>query len=111
MKKILTILATNLVLMAGANAAPAVESYITPQNKLIVAGLQPGKLYGVLATTDRNGVGVRNFTANACGEVIIDRANIFQSITIDRRKLLIEKLAVKEYANCTQVWRPAVKPQ
>jgi hypothetical protein len=97
--------------MGSATAAPALESYTTPQNKLIVAGLKPGKLYGVIATTPRNGIGVKNFTSNACGEVIIDRASSFQAITIDRQKLSIKNLAVKAHPVCTKTLPQTVKPK
>jgi hypothetical protein len=85
MKKFIPALALAIVAASGA-AAQAAEAFKTAQGQVVVSGLRPGRLYGVIANTG-NGVGVKNFTSTACGEVIIERAANFQSITIDRKKI------------------------
>ncbi len=109
MKRSIAII-TAVMVAGNASAALALEGYRTAQNQLIVAGLKPGKLYGVIATTNKNGVGVRNFTANACGEVIIGQAAGFRSLTIDRKQLLVKDLAIKKSTPCTKVLSAVAKP-
>jgi hypothetical protein len=108
MKRSIAVIAAILT-VSSASAVLAAEGYKTAQNQLIVKGLKPGKLYGVIAATNNNGYGVKNFTANACGEVIIEKAAGFKSILIDRKKILVKSLATKAAAPCTKVL-PAPKP-
>jgi hypothetical protein len=109
MKRSLAIIAT-VFTMGNASTVLALEGYKTAQNQLIVAGLKPGKLYGVIATTNKNGYGVKNFTANACGEVVLDQVAGFKSVMIDRKKLLIKDLVVKPATPCTKKLTPVAKP-
>jgi hypothetical protein len=116
MKRLIALMAAILT-VSSASAALAAEGYKTAQNQLIVKGLKPGKLYGVIAATNNNGYGVKNFTANACGEVIIEKAAGFKSIMIDRKKLLVKTLALKPATPCTKTLpinkpaKPVAKPQ
>jgi opacity protein-like surface antigen len=105
MKKFIPALALAIVAASGA-AAQAAEAFKTAQGQVVVSGLRPGRLYGVIANTG-NGVGVKNFTSTACGEVIIERAANFQSITIDRKKLTPKTLGTKAYTKCTKALPPA----
>jgi hypothetical protein len=109
MKRSIALIAA-VMAVGNASAALALAGYKTAQNQLIVVGLRPGKLYGVIATTNKNGVGVKNFTANACGEVVIGQAAGFRSITIDRKQLLVKDLAVKKSTPCSKILSPAAKP-
>jgi hypothetical protein len=101
MKKYIPALALAF-LAASSAAAQASEAFKTAQGQVVIAGLRPGRLYGVIANTGK-GMGVKNFTSTACGEVVIEQAANFQSITIDRKKLTPRTLGVKAYNKCTKV--------
>jgi hypothetical protein len=112
MKKYIPILTCALVVASGA-AAQAAEAYKTAQGQVVIAGLRPGRLYGVIANTGK-GIGVKNFTSTACGEVVIEQAANFQSITIDRQKLTPKTLGMKAYAKCIKTLplpAPITKPR
>jgi hypothetical protein len=108
-KKYLAILAVTLLTSSAANAQN-LSAYKTAQGQVIVTGLKPGKLHGVVANTGR-GYGVSNITSTACGEVIIDKAASFTSILINRQRISPKSLPVKAYSKCTKSLPPAPKPR
>lgn len=76
-------------------------AYRTPQGQVVITGLTPNRLHGVIAHTGQ-GVGVKNFTATPCGEVVIPNAANFQFISIRQKRFTPKSLGVKSYANCTK---------
>jgi hypothetical protein len=108
-KKYLAILAVTLLTSSVANAQN-LSAYKTTQGQVIVTGLKPGKLHGVVANTGR-GYGVSNITSTACGEVIIDKAASFTSILINRQRISPKSLPVKAYSKCTKSLPPTPKPK
>jgi hypothetical protein len=108
-KKYLAIGAATLLIMSAASAQ-SIAAYKTAQGQVIITGLKPGKLYGVVANTGK-GYGVSNFSSTACGEVIISKAASFQSITVNRQKIAPASLPVKAYSKCTKSLPVAPKPR
>jgi uncharacterized membrane protein len=100
MKRSIIILATTL-LTASVVSAEALSAYKTPQGQVIITGLKPRKLYGVIAKTGK-GYGVNNFSSTPCGEIIIDKAANFPQLTINKQKISPKSLPVKTRGQCTQ---------
>jgi hypothetical protein len=109
MKRSISVIATILAVGSAGSALALEAGYKTAKNQLIMTGLKPGKLYGVIATTTKNGYGVKNFTANACGEVVIEQAGGFKSLMINRKKIIVQNLATKATTPCTKTL-PVAKP-
>jgi hypothetical protein len=100
MKKLIPLLALTFVVASSA-AAQAVEAYKTAQGQVVVTGLVPGRSHGVVANTGK-GYGVKNFVSTACGDIVIDRAASFASITVNKKKFAPNSLSVKAYTQCTK---------
>jgi hypothetical protein len=100
MKKIIPLLILT-TLFASSAAAQAVDAYKTPQGQVVVTGLAPGRSHGVVANTGKS-FGVKNFVATACGEIVIDRAASFTSITVSKKKFAPKSLGTKAYTQCTK---------
>jgi hypothetical protein len=100
MKKFIPLLALTFVVASSA-AAQAVEAYKTAQGQVVVTGLVPGRSHGVLANTGK-GFGVKNFVSTACGEIVIDQAASFVSITVNKKKFAPRSLSVKAYKQCSK---------
>jgi hypothetical protein len=103
------LLAVSGQIISTANAQ-SLAAYKTAQGQVILTGLKPGKLYGVVANTGK-GYGVNNFSSTACGEIIINKAASFQSITINRQKITPGSLPVKAYSKCTKSLPVTPKPR
>ncbi len=108
-KRYLAIGAATLLVMSAASAQ-SLSAYKTAQGQVVITGLKPGKLYGIVANTGQ-GYGVNNFSSTACGEVIINKAASFRSITVNRQKIVPESLPVKTYSKCTKSLPVAPKPR
>jgi uncharacterized membrane protein len=100
MKKYLVISAT-ILLTASTVSAEDLSAYRTPQGQVIVTGLKPRRLYGVVANTGK-GYGVNNFSSTPCGEIIIDKAASYAQLTINRQKILPKSLPIKTRGQCTK---------
>jgi hypothetical protein len=101
MQKIIPLLTLSLVVASSATALAAVDAYKTPQGQVVVTGLTPGRSHGVVANTGK-GYGVKNFIADACGEIAIDKAAGFTSIMVSKKRFSPKSLTTKAYNKCTK---------
>lgn len=100
MQKLIPLAVLTTFLASGATAQ-VVDAYKTPQGQVVVTGLTPGRSHGVVANTGK-GFGVKNLVATACGEIVIDQAASFTSITVSRKKFAPKSLGTKAYTQCTK---------
>ncbi len=96
----ISVLAIALITTAFSSAAAALEAYKTKSDQVVVTGLQPKKKYEIQSKNALGKNGKRRVETNACGEALIAKVGMFQSVIISGQNINPKTLIVKVHRRC-----------